>query len=283
MFDGYSCLPCVFREFVGAVNRNFEDRKDKERALRSFFGHMAKADYDQSPPELVAESHRVIRSILGIADPYREIKEAFNDKMMDRYGAFKELVASAEDPFDRAARLAVAGNIIDFGPGKPFDVDATLDRVLSEPFAVDEIAELNKAVKAAGTVLYLGDNAGEIVLDKLFIETMGHPNLFFAVRGRPVINDATAEDARRVGMEDVAKVVDNGHDAPGTLLEHTSEAFRSLYNQADLVLSKGQGNLESLWGKTDKPLYFLLMAKCDLVAGHLGVQTGDMVVMRHRP
>lgn len=283
MFDGYSCLPCVFSEFVGAVNRNFEEKKDRERAMRTFFDHMARADYDQSPPELVAESHRVIRSILGIEDPYREIKEAFNDKMLARYGEFKDLVESAEDPFDMAARLAVAGNIIDYGPGKPFDVDKTLRRVLSETFAVDEISSLKTAAAEAETILYLGDNAGEIVLDRLFIETMAHPNLWFAVRGKPVINDATACDALRVGIDKVAKVIGNGHDAPGTLLEHTSAEFRELFEKADLIISKGQGNLESLWGKTQKPLYFMLMAKCDLVAGHLGVENGDMVVTGHRP
>ncbi len=283
MFDGYTCLPCVFSEFVKAVNRNFTEKKDKERAMRSFFNHMAQADYDQSPPELVADSHRVIRSILGIKDPYREIKEEFNEKMLARYGDFEDLVKSSEDPFDAAARLAVAGNIIDYGPGKPFDVEATLSRALSEDFAVDQIADLKEVLGRAETVLYLGDNTGEIVLDKLFIETIDHPNLFFAVRGKPVINDATVQDAIMVGMDKSAKLIDNGHDAPGTLLENTSAEFLEIFKNADLIISKGQGNLESLWGKTDKTLYFMLMAKCDLVADHLGVKNGDMVVMRHMP
>jgi damage-control phosphatase, subfamily I len=113
-------------------------------------------------------------------------------------------------------------------------------------------SELKEALSTAKTVLYLGDNAGEIVLDKLFIETLMHPNLYLAVRGAPVINDATLDDAQYVGIDTVADVISNGYDAPSTIVDGCSPQFQELFNKADVIISKGQGNLEGLLDKTDK-------------------------------
>ena len=143
--------------------------------------------------------------------------------------------------------------------------------------------ELKQAIAKADTVLYLGDNSGEIVFDKLFVETMMHPNLWFAVRGAPVINDVTIDDARYVGMDQVAEVISNGYDAPSTLPEHCSLEFQKLFNQADVIISKGQGNLEGLLEyPTDKEIYFLLMVKCDVIADILGVQKGSFVACNRK-
>jgi uncharacterized protein with ATP-grasp and redox domains len=174
-------------------------------------------------------------------------------------------------------RLVIAGKVIDFGPNSPFDFNATLDRALSIVLAVDESKSLEDSIPRAKTLLYLGDNAGEIVTDRILLETIRHPNVYFAVRGAPIINDATIEDARSVGIDRIAHVISNGDDAPGTILEMTSPEFRDIFDQADLVISKGQGNYEGLSG-IDKNIYFILMAKCDYVAAHLGVRKGDFVV-----
>lgn len=143
-------------------------------------------------------------------------------------------------------------------------------------------SELKEALSTAKTVLYLGDNAGEIVLDKLFIETLMHPNLYFAVRGAPVINDATLDDAQYVGIDAVADVISNGYDAPSTIVDRCSPQFQELFNKADVIISKGQGNLEGLLEKTDKQVYFLLMVKCDVIAEALGVKKGDFVVRKQK-
>jgi hypothetical protein len=199
------------------------------------------------------------------------------------YPGFKKMVFDSGNSFETAMRLAIAGNIIDYGVSDHFDLQEALDKVLFSGFAIDHSAELEKAAAKAKTILYLGDNAGEIVFDKLFIETMMHPNLWFAVRGSPVINDATMEDARYVGMDEVAHVIPNGYDAPSTLLEHCSAEFRELFDRADLIISKGQGNLEGLLdNQTEREIYFLLMVKCDVVADVLGVPKGSFVVCNRR-
>jgi uncharacterized protein with ATP-grasp and redox domains len=160
-------------------------------------------------------------------------------------------------------------------------LEATIEKVLKSDFAINHSFELKEALSTAKKVLYLGDNAGEIVLDKLFIETIMHPNLHFAVRGAPVINDVTLDDARYVGMDRVADVIQNGYDAPSTILDKCSNEFQKQFYDADVIISKGQGNLEGLLNKTDKQIFFLLMVKCDVIAEALSVKKGDFVVMKN--
>ncbi|HEY9124266.1 MAG TPA: ARMT1-like domain-containing protein, partial [Bacteroidales bacterium] len=164
---------------------------------------------------------------------------------------------------------------------KNYDLHATIDKVLYSHFAIDHSAELKKAIAGAQTILYLGDNNGEIVFDKLFIETVGHPDVYFAVRGAPVINDVTLDDARYVGIDKVAKVISNGYDAPSTIVEHCSDEFRHIFEKADIVISKGQGNLEGLLHRTQKEVYFMLMVKCNVIADALQVNKGDFVVKKN--
>ena len=155
----------------------------------------------------------------------------------------------------------------------------TIDRVVHTDMAIDDSPRLRKELRDASTVLYVGDNCGEIVLDKLFIETIDHPNIYFAVRGKPVINDITVEDAEKVGMDRVAKIVTTGDDAPGAVWETASEDFKELFLSSDVVISKGQGNLEGLIDVRHN-IYFLLVTKCDLIANRVGAKTGDFIVKR---
>ena len=153
---------------------------------------------------------------------------------------------------------------------------------MNSDFAIDDSLQLKQALSEAKTVLYLGDNCGEMVFDKLFIETIMHPNLIYAVRGAPIINDATPEDAKYVGMDLVADVISNGYDAPSTLLEHCSSDFLEILDRADVIISKGQGNLEGLLGKTDKAVYYLLMVKCEVIANVLSVPVNSFVAYMPR-
>ncbi len=140
--------------------------------------------------------------------------------------------------------------------------------------------DLRDKINGSEKILYLGDNAGEIVFDKLFIETMQHPDVTFVVRGKPVINDVTFEDVRQTRIDNVCKVISNGYDAPSTLLEFCSEEFLDKFNTADLVISKGQGNFEGLMYTTHPNVFFLLMAKCEPMAELLGVNKGEMIITK---
>jgi uncharacterized protein with ATP-grasp and redox domains len=213
-------------------------------------------------------------------DPYKEAKKQSNDLVLKMYPELRTQILLSDNPFDTALRLAIAGNIIDFAISSSYDLHATINNVLQSDFAINHSQELKKALSDARTVLYLGDNAGEIVLDKLLIENIMHPNLYFAVRGAPVLNDATTEDAEYVGMDIVADVVPNGYDAPSTIVEKCSEQFREVFDMADVIISKGQGNLEGLLGTKNKDIYFLLMVKCNVIADALNVKKGDFVVKK---
>jgi len=276
----YDCIPCAIGSLIKLFNKGLVPSEKQDDAMRCLLQFLSKEKFDQSPPALGREMHRLIRQTLNNSDPYKEIKNKSNSLMLGHYPILKEKVENAPDPFDLALRLAIAGNVIDFGPNNSFDINVTLKKAESVKLAVDHSQQLKSDLLSISTLLYLGDNAGEIVMDRLFLETINHPNVYFAVRGAPVINDITKKDAILVGIDKIAAIISNGDDAPGTILENTSPEFRNIFNSVDLIISKGQGNYESLCG-LDHNIYFMLMAKCDHVANHLGFRKGAFLVKRN--
>lgn len=231
-------------------------------------------------PEITRNILFAISEVSNNSDPYKKEKDDSNRELMRRYSEFKKRVEQSDDTIDTALRLAIAGNIIDFGPTHIFDVDGTIERVFTSDLAIDDSAALKAEIKKAKTILYLGDNCGEIVLDKLFLETINHPNVIFAVRDKPILNDATIIEATEVGIPEVAKLISNGDDAPSTLLHRVSAEFLEIYKSADLIISKGMGNFEGLMDETDPRLFYLLMVKCPVIGQKVGAENGDFVVKR---
>ncbi|MBE0661787.1 MAG: DUF89 family protein [Bacteroidales bacterium] len=229
-------------------------------------------------PEIQRILNKIFCDIIGISDPFAAEKKSSNEIALDLYDTWKPKVATSANPFDLALRLAIAGNIMDYGANISFDIQQTITRVLMDNFAIDHSQLLRERVSDAQDILYLGDNAGEIVFDKLFIETMINTNVTYVVKSKPVLNDVTMKDASQVGMFDVASVITNGFDAPSTVLSRCSNEFLRIYESADLIISKGQGNLEGLLPHSDPRIFFLLMVKCDIIANRLNVKKGDFVV-----
>ncbi len=281
VISDYRCFFCFARAFERLIEKGNLQTEEKKQFANDMFGLFNDVKYDFSIPELSRELHVLLKQYSNNPDPYIEEKNQSNDLILGMYPELKDIVFQSDNYFNTALRLAIAGNIIDFGISNTFDLHSTIDKVLNSDFAIDDSIQLKQALSEAKTVLYLGDNCGEIVFDKLFIETIMHPNLIYAVRGVPVINDVTLEDAKYVEMDLVADVISNGYDAPSTLLEHCSTEFLEVFNRADVIISKGQGNLEGLLGKTQKEVYFLLMVKCEVIADVLGVKKGDFVVMKN--
>jgi len=282
VISDYRCFFCFARAFERLIEKENLLPEEKKCFASDMFGLFNKVKHDFSIPMISRELHVLLKKYSNNPDPYKEAKEQSNDLVLGMYAELKDIVFQAANQFETALRLAIAGNIIDYGIGNHFDLQGTIDNVLSSDFAVDDSVELKQALSQAKTVLYLGDNCGEMVFDKLFIETIMHPNLIYAVRGEPIINDVTLDDAKYVGMDIVADVISNGYDAPSTILEHCSTEFMEVFDRADVIISKGQGNLEGLLGKTDKEVYFLLMVKCEVIADALGVKKGDFVVKRNK-
>ncbi len=230
-------------------------------------------------PEVSCLMHRMIRRATGIKDIYYKEKEHYNDLLLGLEDSIRDEISRSEDSFRTALLYSLTGNIIDFGACNGFDASEALSEAASKEPEIDHSLLLKEELNKASKVLYLGDNAGEVVLDKIFIETIDHPDLCFATRGKPIINDITYDDAEKVGITEIAKVIPNGYDAPSTLIERCSAEFRKIFDESDIIISKGQGNFEGLMENKSKRIFFLLMAKCNVVAEMIGVKEKSVVVV----
>ena len=277
-----TCYNCFKKGFIKQMAKERITSTATEVLMNMMKDKYSSLTNEFSSPLFAREMNALLNVVTNNADSYREVKDQSNDQVLSMYPYFKERVINSESPFDIALRLAVAGNIIDYAIDTEIDLHKTVARILHSEFAINHSSDLKHELTKAKKVLYLGDNCGEIVFDKLFIETIMHPHLTFAVRGDKIYNDATIEDAKYVGMDVVADVVSNAFDAPSTILARCSQQFVQLFNNADVIISKGQGNLEGLLNQTDKNIYFLLTVKCDVIAHKLSVKKGDFVVLSNK-
>jgi len=273
------CLACFVTQAARTVQRLGGDERQQERAVRAVLEILARVDHDQPPPRIARAVYRAIGGVLGLDDPYAAVKRETTALALAALPGLRRRVAASEDPLRTALLVALAGNIIDFGTGHAFDLEQTIDRVLADGAAVDHISELRRELERARRVLYLADNAGEIVLDRLLLEQIAPGReVTVAVRGGPIINDATLEDARAAGVEG-ARLIEPGVALPGIDLESSSAAFRRTFDEAELIIAKGQGNYECLVGVTaPAPLFYLFMVKCELVARLTGQPLGSAMV-----
>ena len=281
MNTAFECIPCFVRQAAEAVELCVPDISRRERFLRRLLNEIAGLDWKGTPPVIGQHLHRLIRKETGQIDPYRQIKERMNRIALDLLPALADTARRQSDPCEAFVRLAIAGNLLDSGAKTGIaaeDLPKHLQAIWERPL-VGNVADLFRAASAAHCILYLADNAGEIVFDRLLIETLPTEKITVAVRGTPVINDATMEDAETAGIPEIAPVIANGSDAPGTILAECSEDFRYWFDRADFIISKGQGNYETL-SDTRKNIFFLLTVKCPIIAAHIGAPTGSMVIYR---
>lgn len=278
MVSDHRCFFCFTRAFEKLVEKENISNEAKNCFTRDMI-NLYQNNWDKfTAPEFSRELHGILRSYTLNPDPYKRVKKENNDQALRMFPELENIIRQSKDPFDTALRLAIAGNIIDFAANDNFDLQATIDKALNSEFAIDHSKQFKEAIENAKTVLYLGDNAGEIVFDKLFIETINHPDLIFVVRGAPVINDATMEDAEYIGMKDIINVISSGYDAASTIPDKSSKQFQQYFRKADLIISKGQGNLEGLMPLNDGRIFSLLMIKCDVIAELLKVKKESFVV-----
>lgn len=278
----FDCIPCAIRQVLDSVRMITDDEAMHEKVLREALGLWHDMDMRESPPAVARKVHRMVREMTGVADPYLQVKQRYNRLAMDMVDDLEETVAGSADRMETAVRLAIAGNVIDFGVHSTVDesvVEGVIARSLTDPLDLDALTEFKVAIAEATDILYLGDNAGEIVFDRLLIEQMPRQKVTFVVRGGPILNDVLLADAEMVGLADLVEVIDNGADAPGTILEICSKAFRKRFEKADLIISKGQGNFETL-NECERDIFFLLRPKCAVLARHLDCELGRQVLIR---
>ncbi len=270
------CYPCFLRQTLEAARMAGADDSGQYRVLQEVLAELGRFAPASTPPEMGYRIHQIVRREMDGRDPYRPAKETSTRQALALYPHLKRLVAAADDPLEVAVRLSIAGNIIDLGMAREYDLEGTIERVLTQPFGIDAYATFRAALSRAGWILYLADNAGETVFDRVLIESLNRP-VTYVVKGGPVLNDATRQDALEAGLGPLTTLVDNGSDAPGTIIDLCSAEFRRLLAQAELIIAKGQANYETLSG-AKAPIFFLLQAKCPVIARDLGVPVKSIVL-----
>lgn len=270
------CYPCFLRQALEAARLARADENRQYWVLQGVLDELRQFELTSTPPEMGYRIHQIVRRETGVHDPYEQAKGVSTRRALALYPKLKALVAEAHDPLNTAVRLSIGGNIIDLGVAQEYDLEGTIQRVLAQPFAIDAYAAFRDELARAEAVLYLADNAGETVFDRVLIETMNKP-VTYVVKGGPILNDATRQDALAADLNSVATIVDNGCNAPGTIITLCSQEFRYLLAEADLIIAKGQANYETL-SETAAPIFFLLQAKCPVIARSVGVPLKSIVL-----
>ncbi len=278
MKTALDCLPCYLRQALQVARLSTDNIDLQIEALRKVAELTSKMDMSRTPPENSIAVYKALAEITTCPDPYRQIKKESNQQALALRPQFAEMITKAADPLALAIRLAIGGNIIDYGAMHSFDVNEALDRCLQAEYAVDHSDLLLQRLRKLDTgakLLYLADNSGEIVYDSLVVKELAAMGLAVtvAVKSGAIINDALLADARSAGIESYATLLENGTSCPGTPLESCSEEFLVAFENADLIVSKGQGNFETL-SESQTEIFFLLTVKCPVVGAHLAEISG---------
>jgi len=283
------CIPCFYRQALDAARIAGADELIQKKIIDELSKLIPDFSLEASPPEMGRAIYSLVGKISGVKDPFKEIKENSNKFALKLYPKLKQEINNSEDRLLTAVRLSIAGNVIDYGVKNSLNVEEEVNKIFNRDFKNDNenrktvfrYQEFKEILSKVNHVIYLADNAGEVVFDRLLIEELTEKlgkQLIYVVRDKPIINDALIEDAIFCGINKVANIISSGSDAPGTILKYCSPEFMELYQDAELIISKGQGNYESL-SEEDKSIFFLFKAKCPVIAEDVGCDVGDMVLV----
>jgi len=281
------CLPCFLNQIVKTAKAcGLEEEKtiEVEREAAKFIYKNLRPE--KSPGYNATFIHRVFKEKTKINDPFKALKEKYNSIAMKLEPVlYQEYYQKAENGLAVAVKLAALGNVIDFAVPSVFDLEEEIKNFFKTPFAYYDEAIFERFLVPGKTALYLADNAGEIVFDKFLVRELKERGLkvVLAVRGAPILNDATVEDAIKTGIAElVDEVIDSGSDIIGIDLDRAPEKFREHWKRAYFVISKGQANFETLDGIYDKDIFFILKAKCNPVARELKCKKGELIFLYNK-
>ncbi len=278
------CIPCFLRQALEAARFATSNPTDQETILREVLAFSAKMNLNDSPPRVGQMIHRRLRELTGNEDPYLQVKQKFNNLALTMLEDLRGKIKKAPDSLELALRLAITGNVIDFGISANLTEEQArqeVEKTLQTPLNAN-IKQFKQSVNHSKKILYLADNAGEIVFDRLLIEQLPTKKITLAVRGNPVINDATIADAQTAGLDLLVEIIENGNDAPGTIIEDCSPQFQQKFHQADMIISKGQGNFETLSDSDHQNIFFLFKVKCPVVARHINAPLGSLQLYHNK-
>ncbi len=271
------CVNCMLKRYLSRIPDHLSESERLEY-MQMICERIASASKEEGAPVLVQAIKQELKVHYGMQEDFTEEKHYFNQMMLLREREIEEAVKAASDPLKQALQFSMTGNYIDFGSMNVVDeeyleklLNTVDERPISEKTYEDMCMDLSQAKKLA----FITDNCGEIVLDKVLIKAIKeqYPNVEITVmvRGGETLNDATMKDAEEVEMTELVKVIHNGNDIAGTCLSKLSKEALLCLDEADLILSKGQANFETLRG-CGKNIYYIFLCKCDMFAKRFGVK-----------
>ena len=285
------CFPCFMRQALDAARMATDDLALQREVINRVAKLLPTVPLESTPIDMGQIVHRLVRDVTRVTDPYAKVKRESNDLGLKLYPTLKSQVRGSRDPLLTALKIAGAANIIDFGPKLTLDPNGSIEQTVNDSFtqalhqALDQkqYSAFKETLTKVNQILYLGDNTGEIVCDKILIEELVQrgKTVTFVTRGAPTINDVTLADARYVELHRLATVITNGSDAPGTRLSDCSPEFMREFQSAELIISKGQGNFEGL-SDVPGPIFFLFKVKCPVIARETAARIGTVILRGQR-
>ena len=273
------CIPCFMQQALRAGRIATSDENKLKQILDKTGEMVRTVSMHDTPAETGMMVYQIVKEVTGVYDPYKDIKQQHILETKSIYPELEKLVANSDDRLLIAIKIAIAGNIIDLGVNKAFDIVTDVKNILKQDFAILDYIAFKKQLEKSKDILYIGDNVGESVFDKILIKELKKP-VKYAVRSIPIINDVTREDAIASGLDEVAELIDSGCESPGIILDKSTPEFLKLFKKSDLIISKGQGNFEGL-SECNRQVFFLLKAKCPIISNHLGIEEGSIILKEH--
>lgn len=283
----YECAGCFLRQTREALDLASDDEELKMDITEKVVKIVSENFHREGISNVIGtQIHRTIKDETGNQDPYSRERETSNDIALQYFPHVEKLLE--DNDLKNYLKVAIAGNVIDFGAlGLETDMESLITETMNKEPVIDDSKDLEHELEIAKTVLYLADNIGEIVFDKILIEKINEydVDVTVALKEKPILNDACIDDALKIGLDEISKLTSTGTDSIGIIEGDVSPKFMELFNKSDLIIAKGLGNYEGL-GEMDlnnKQVFCLLNAKCKPVARDIGVNVGDNIVLKLNP
>ena len=275
------CVGCIVNQSVRVADAIKADKELKQELTLHVENLSKDFSYKDTPPEIASYVYEDLARLANKDDLYDEVKKASTKKALSFKPLLEEKLKNSDNKLLTATKIAVAGNVIDLAAQVEFDLEDELDKIFHTEFTHDDFKVFEKKIKTSKKILVIGDNVGEHIFDYMFIETLQklapHVEIYYMVRGTPIINDVTMLEAKEVGFDKLCKLVDSGVNTPGFVYNRATKYSQKLFDEVDLVVSKGMGNYECLSPSHRKDICFLLKVKCNVVARSLGKEVGDII------
>ena len=276
-----TCVECIINQSL-KVAQAIEATEELSSKLKNSVEEMSRDfSFSLTPPEIASSVYEKMAEIANKEDIYDEVKKLSTQKSLSFVPLLKTKLSTSQDKLLTATKIAVAGNVIDLAAAVQFDLEDELEKVFDTEFGHNDFKKLEDELKNAKSVVILGDNVGEHIFDYMFVETLKElfpdVNYSYMVRGNPIINDVTMKEAKEAGFDKLCDLVDSGVNSPGFAYSRATSHAKKLFDEADLVISKGMGNYECLSPTHRKNICFLLKVKCEVVADSLNQEVGDIV------